>query len=157
MALVNAQFPQLISGQNKPLMPPLVHPSPIISEPAPSTSHSNLAGNHHYFSSPSISHNPFLFNVTSHDKFTTLSQDQHDTIHNTPWIMDIGATNHMVCSTSFFTNSSYYIQAFVQLPNGTKTQVTHIGTVKISESLLLIDVLCVSSFAFNLISVSKLT
>jgi hypothetical protein len=44
----------------------------------------------------------------------------------------------------------------VKLPNGQFVEVTHIGTVKISESFILTNVLCVPSFSFNLISVSKL-
>ena len=35
--------------------------------------------------------------------------------------------------------------------------VTHIGTIRISSTLTLIDVLCVPSFSFNLISVNQLT
>jgi hypothetical protein len=73
-----------------------------------------------------------------------------------PWIVDIGATDHMVCSISFFTSISAIISTTVQLPNGAVASVTHIGTVKISECLTLTDVLCVASFTFNLISASKL-
>ena len=35
--------------------------------------------------------------------------------------------------------------------------VTHIGSVQVTASLFLTDVLCVPSFDFNMISVSKLT
>ena len=45
----------------------------------------------------------------------------------------------------------------VQLPNGESAQVTHIGTVVLSSSLILKNVLCVPSFTFNLLSVSTLT
>jgi hypothetical protein len=44
----------------------------------------------------------------------------------------------------------------VKLPNGQFSNVTHIGTVRISEHLTLIDVLCVPSFLFNLLSASKI-
>ena len=37
------------------------------------------------------------------------------------------------------------------------THVTHIGTVKLSNSLILKHVLCVPFFSFNLVSVSQLT
>jgi hypothetical protein len=73
-----------------------------------------------------------------------------------PWIVDTGATDHMVCSISFFTSITAIISTNVQLPNGAIATVTHIGTVKISDSLILTEVLCVPSFNFNLISASKL-
>jgi hypothetical protein len=73
-----------------------------------------------------------------------------------PWIVDTRATDHMVCSVSFFTSITAIISTSVQLPNGVVASVTHIGTIKISKSLTLTNVLCVPSFTFNLISVSKL-
>ena len=45
----------------------------------------------------------------------------------------------------------------VNLPNGQSVMVTHIGSIQITPTLLLTDVLCVPSFDFNLIFVSKLT
>lgn len=44
----------------------------------------------------------------------------------------------------------------VHLPNHTLTDVTHIGTIRLSDDLVLHHVLCVPSFQLNLISVSKL-
>ena len=49
------------------------------------------------------------------------------------------------------------MQSLVQLPNGELAQVTHIGTVVLSSSLILKNVLCVPSFSFNLLSISSLT
>ncbi len=45
----------------------------------------------------------------------------------------------------------------VTLPNGISVLVTHIGTIKLTPTLELTNVLCVPSFDFNLISISKLT
>jgi len=73
-----------------------------------------------------------------------------------PWIIDTGATDHMISSVSLFTSITSVVSTTVQLPNGAIALVTHIGTVRISGSLTLTDVLCVPSFNFNLISVSKL-
>jgi hypothetical protein len=72
-----------------------------------------------------------------------------------PWIVDTGATDHMICSTSF-SLPSLLLCPRVKLLNGAITSVTHIGNVKISDSLILTGVLCVPSFNFNLISASKL-
>ncbi|CAJ2628033.1 unnamed protein product [Trifolium pratense] len=72
------------------------------------------------------------------------------------WIFDTGATDHMVCSSQFFTTSSPVTNRYVHLPNHALAQVTHIGTIHFSKSLILYDVLCVPSFELNLISVAKL-
>ena len=63
----------------------------------------------------------------------------------------------MVHSVSQLTTITSIVYSCVYLPNGEKDVVTHIGTVQISSTLILINVLCVASFSFNLISVSKLT
>jgi hypothetical protein len=94
---------------------------------------------------PNLSHSVLSSHTTS-----------HSTIKHNSWILDTGATDHMVHSLSCFTSITSIIQATVELPNGQLVPVTHIGTVKLSSSLILTDVLCVPSFHFNLISVSKL-
>ena len=62
----------------------------------------------------------------------------------------------MVRSVSQLTSITSIVHTFVYLPNAEKALVTHIGTMHISSTLILTDVLCVPSFTFNLISVSKL-
>jgi len=62
----------------------------------------------------------------------------------------------MICSMLFFTSITSAISKFIRLPNGQYASVTHIGTIKISESFVLTDVLCIPSFSFNLIYVNKL-
>jgi hypothetical protein len=69
--------------------------------------------------------------------------------------IDTGATDHMVNSTSFFTTITAIVSTFVTLSHGELVSVTHIGTIKISEHLILINVLSVYSFSFNLISASN--
>ncbi|XP_030941568.1 uncharacterized protein LOC115966477 [Quercus lobata] len=73
------------------------------------------------------------------------------------WVLDTGATDHFVCSVDLLTSITATIQSLVHLPNGESAQVTHIGTVVLSPSLTLTNVLCVPSFSFNLLSVSTLT
>ena len=72
-------------------------------------------------------------------------------------VLDIGATDHIVHSVSLFTKITSSITSFVQLPNGERVVVTHIGTIQVTSSLVLENVLCVPSFTFNLISISQLT
>ena len=78
-------------------------------------------------------------------------------IGSTDWILDNGATDHMVHSLHFFKSITSSVQISVRLPNGDMVKVTHIGTAQVSASLLLKNVLCIPSFSFNLISISKLT
>ncbi|KAB2628158.1 hypothetical protein D8674_032953 [Pyrus ussuriensis x Pyrus communis] len=68
------------------------------------------------------------------------------------WIFDTGATDHMVCSPSLMTTSVPVYNRQVHLPNHALADVTHIGTVHLSNDLTLHNVLCVPSFKLNLIS-----
>ena len=72
-------------------------------------------------------------------------------------MLDIGATDHFVCSVDLLTSITTTMQSLVQLPNRVSAQVTHIGTIVLSSSLTLTNVLCVPSFSFNLLSVSTFT
>ena len=73
------------------------------------------------------------------------------------WVLDEGATNHIIHSISLFTKITNSISSFAHLPNDEKVLATHIGTVQVTPSLILEDVICVPAFSFNLILVSKLT
>ena len=80
------------------------------------------------------------------------------TTHNEEtWVLDTGATDHIIHSISLFTKITSSISSFVHLPNGEKVLATRIGTIQVTTSLILEDVICVPAFSFNLISVSKLT
>ena len=70
---------------------------------------------------------------------------------DTPWIIDSGATVHMICSTTFFFFVTSKVSYYVKLPNGTSISVSHLGNVQITDNISLKDVLCVPSFCFNLI------
>ena len=72
-------------------------------------------------------------------------------------MLDIGATDHFVCLVDLLTSITTTMQSLVQLPNRVSAQVTHIGTIVLSSSLTLTNVLCVPSFSFNLLSVSTFT
>ena len=84
---------------------------------------------------------------------------QVDTTHlcSTNWILDSGATEHMIHSLHFFTFVTSIVHFSVKLPNGDMAKVTHIGTVKLTFTFTLVNVLCIPSFSFNLVSISKLT
>ena len=72
-------------------------------------------------------------------------------------MIDIGASNHIVCSIQLLTSYTEISHIMVELPNGEAAVVTHIGTIQLSSHITLTNVLCVPSFTFNLLSVSALT
>lgn len=63
----------------------------------------------------------------------------------------------MVCSLKHLTAVIAMINASVRLLDGSIAAVTHTGEVKLSDTLVLINVLVVPRFKFNLISASQLT
>nr|GMD52566.1 Integrase, catalytic core [Ipomoea batatas] len=73
----------------------------------------------------------------------------------TSWILDSGATYHIVCHFYMLTNAKRVQGMFVELPNADKADITHIGSVN-TGSLVLQNVFCVPAFHYNLISVSEL-
>ena len=72
------------------------------------------------------------------------------------WIIDSGATSHVCADLSKFQEVFDASNLTVSLPNGTTFPILHTGTIRLSDSLVLYDVLHVPSFHFNLISVHAL-
>ena len=72
------------------------------------------------------------------------------------WIIDSGATTHVCSDLGLFNETVPVAGVTVSLPNDTRVAITHTGTVHLSSSLTLHNVLHVPSFKFNLISVSSL-
>ena len=101
--------------------------------------------------SSSLSFKPTL----QHSIFSAKKVDK-ECFHTTDWVIDTGATDHMVHFVTCFTSITTILNTHVNLPNGEIALVTHIGTVRISEMLTLYNVLYVPSFSFNLISVNQL-
>ena len=153
VTLTKAQYQQLVGllnsqchfGTQAPLEACLDNThqvATIITQPSMDVQAQNLSG---ICFSPSLEHSVFSSSInTSH-------------ISSYDWILDSGATEHMVHSIHFFTTITSSIQISVRLPNGDMVKVTHVGTIKVSATLTLEHVLYIPSFSFNLISISKLT
>ena len=62
-------------------------------------------------------------------------------ISSNAWILDSGDTDHMVHSIQLFTSITSIVQISIRLPNGSMAKVTHVGTVQVSPTLLLENVL----------------
>lgn len=74
------------------------------------------------------------------------------------WIIDTGATDHMCSHKHLMSNlRSLNYPVHISIPNGNFLKVTHIGSVVLSPTLTLQNVLFVPNFHYNLLSVSKLT
>ncbi|XP_075636524.1 uncharacterized protein LOC142608719 [Castanea sativa] len=137
-------FAQCHGAQTAHQVASVMAPNPSIPQISTSNStspscSSNFSGNP-YWIPPNLSHFIFVAQVV----------DRHAYKSNT-WIIDIGETDHMVHSITQFTTITSIVQTYVYLPNGEQSLVTHVGTVQVSSTLTL------TSFSFNLISVSKLT
>ena len=74
------------------------------------------------------------------------------------WILDSGASHHMVGNPDFLHNKVTLDNAgHVQLQTGDSAKVSHIGDCNIREGDILSQVLCMPSFQFNLMSISQVT
>ena len=74
------------------------------------------------------------------------------------WIIDSGATDHMTCDPHKFTSfSPDCSKTFIINANGVSSPIKGVGTLCLSPSLSIPDVLFVPTLNCNLLSVSKLT
>ncbi|WVZ22773.1 hypothetical protein V8G54_001317 [Vigna mungo] len=87
---------------------------------------------------------------------TILTFDSANATGITTWILDSGATDHVVSSLTYFHSYASIKPITINLPNGITTTATHKGNMKIFYTLCLNDVLYIPDFSYNLISISKL-
>jgi hypothetical protein len=163
LSQVQAQCEQLLALlNNKALSNPIGHASNSYHQASTNTASANTALSN--LPSSSMIGIPIYTSSCSSSNFTpnllhsifSAHTTSHSTIKHNSWIFDTGATDHIVHSISCLSTITSTIRATVELPNGNMVPVTHIGTVTLSPSLILTNVLCVPSFHFNLILVSKL-
>ncbi|OIT38236.1 hypothetical protein A4A49_58384, partial [Nicotiana attenuata] len=91
---------------------------------------------------------------------TTKTFITNEDINSEKWIVDSGATNHMVHIKELLDKINNKILGNapkVYLPDGTSLDVECTGESKIGENCIVKNVLHVPSFKYNLLSVSKLT
>jgi hypothetical protein len=72
------------------------------------------------------------------------------------WILDSGASDHICGSLKWFDSYNQISPITIRLPNGQISIAKISGTIKFSKELVLHNVLYVSNFSLNLISVSKM-
>ena len=79
------------------------------------------------------------------------------TVHDTSWIIDSGATDHMTYNESLFENMTSPSKEKVITANGEATLVTGEGTIVLTPNLSLHKCLLVPALSNNLLSVSQIT
>ncbi|KAL4355240.1 hypothetical protein GQ457_06G015480 [Hibiscus cannabinus] len=72
------------------------------------------------------------------------------------WIIDSGASRHVCYSKELFESLAPLSAGTILLPNKTIVTVNYAGTIRLSDRILLRDVLYVPEFRFNLLAVSSL-
>jgi hypothetical protein len=160
MPITQAQCQQLLallsSQASLNAVPPPQTPPPASSqsEASSSTPHQVATASSQFLSG--IYHSSFPNFIPRHSVFS-VQPSHRPFLSQNEWIIDTGATDHMVYSLSSFTSITSTIHSYIHLPNGQRVLATHTGSVQITQTLILTNVLCVPAFSFNLISVTKLT
>ncbi|KAK1429347.1 hypothetical protein QVD17_11555 [Tagetes erecta] len=74
------------------------------------------------------------------------------------WIIDSGANQHMVSTDNGLSNcvDVSELSLTVLHPNGTKAHITKIGNLKLSDNVILKDVLVIPEYNVNLLSVNRM-
>lgn len=83
----------------------------------------------------------------------TLYPEMHYT--SDQWIVDTRATDHITPFAYLLHNVTAF-QSSLRLPNGATADITLISNVHLSSDIVLTNVLCVPTFTYNLLNVSKL-
>ncbi|OIT18877.1 hypothetical protein A4A49_56392, partial [Nicotiana attenuata] len=98
--------------------------------------------------------------TAAHAKVTGIPLSLLSMIKENRWIIDSGATNHMVSSLHLYIDYMELSESNsrkVQLPTGETSVITHLGTSSILDNIVIKNVLFIPRFRYNLLSVSKLT
>ena len=103
----------------------------------------NVNGNHDAYTNVASLCSPF--NALANSVFTN------------SWILDSGATDHIISDSKHFTKVEPSSIPHINLPTGSSASVTSTGTVNFNQDITLNNVLCFPSFQLNLMSVSKVT
>jgi len=82
----------------------------------------------------------------------------HAGVNRTEWILDYGASDHMTYAFDHLVESKTLKEkSKITLPNGHTSEISSVGKIKLSNELILQDVLYVPVFEYNLLSIPKLT
>ncbi|XP_071708446.1 uncharacterized protein [Rutidosis leptorrhynchoides] len=122
----------------------------INEKPAHRIGHSNMAG--------IIFNKSIKFNLNFTKKFNANVSKSKKTF-SYGWIIDSGASQHMTGSDVFLENivDVSDLKLTVGHPNGTQAKVVKIGDLKLTNDLVLFDVLVIPEYCVSLMSVYRLS
>ncbi|WP_432648829.1 hypothetical protein, partial [Morganella morganii] len=89
---------------------------------------------------------PPLAGSSNHNTWCSLTSINSIALCSSAWILDSGATNHIVCSMDFLTNCRSVNEVEVKLATGQHISVRNIGDVKLSNSLWLKNAMHIPEF-----------
>lgn len=89
--------------------------------------------------------------------FVDMLRATRNALFSESWIVDSSATHHVAHSRELFVELSDAINTSVTLPTGLGIKIAGIGSIRLSDSLILKNVLYLPDFRLNLLSVSQLT
>ena len=81
----------------------------------------------------------------------------HPFIPSNAWVIETGAIHHVCCNISLFSHSRLVHNTTITFPNGHVVAIHRVGSVRLSDTLNLDNILFVPMFTFNLLSISALT
>ncbi|GJX21538.1 ribonuclease H-like domain-containing protein [Tanacetum coccineum] len=124
----------------------------LINEKHAANVSSSMAGN-----MPCFFNNNTYFNLHI-DKFFCAKSNAYVYNVSLGWIIDYGINQHMILSTKNMFNVIYIssLQLSVGHPNGTMAKITAIASLRLTENVVLFDVLMIPEYTVNLLSVNKM-
>lgn len=96
-----------------------------------------------------------LYPPTYYDMLT--SESVETDISPSSWVIDSGATHHVSHKRSLFLEFKDLVNTFVKLPNETTVSIVGISSIRLTDNIILHEVLYIPVFRFNLLNVSRLT
>ncbi|XP_068319168.1 uncharacterized protein [Pyrus communis] len=148
-----AHAAETTSSPQRPSMPQPTHP-PASSNPLSALSADQIQQLTHALSLLSSGNGNTYANAAGPNSFSITSINS---VFTKPWILDSGATDHIVSDSTLFSNTKPPSLPVVNLPTGSSIPITCTGTIPFNSDITLTDVLCVPSFNLNLMSASKVT
>ncbi|GJY68526.1 ribonuclease H-like domain-containing protein [Tanacetum coccineum] len=123
----------------------------MISDKPSGSMHANMAGRASFFNG----------NVWFNINFSKYFYDNYSLFVTTitmGWIIDSGENQHLTVSTVWMFNivDISELKITVSHPNGTLATISHVGILKLSNNVVLYDVLIVLGYSVSLLSINKL-
>ena len=98
---------------------------------------------------------PTAIAVSSANLVSSHNISVQPSLGTTPWLLDSGAIDYFTCSLHWFSSFQSIKPVPVSLPNGKTVVALYKGTIVLTDSLMLHNVLYVEHFSMNIISLTN--